>query len=112
MGRPLDLPSGERATVGVNRDAFTVFQKQVAAAGTAEQLPSTVIPHGYKLTIKAETSNTGNIEVGHTKTLAEGATTAFILDSNESITLSINNADLVWIDATISGDGVECIVEQ
>ncbi len=111
MAQPKDLPN-IRPVVEVNRDAFTVFQKQVAAAGTPEQLPDTLVPHGYKLVVKAESSNTGNIQVGHTEAVADEPTDAFILAAGEALVLAVNNASIIWIDATVSGDGVECAVEQ
>lgn len=94
-----------------NKTAFKTFEKDVAAAGAAEQLPNVQVPDHCVLVIKAKDTNTGNIEVGESEAVAEGAL-AFILAPGQAIELAITNASLVWIDATVSGEGVHGIVEQ
>lgn len=93
-----------------NRTSFTAFQKTVASAGTPEQLhASLAIPDGYSLVIKAMNANTGKIKIGATSTAF--GTACFQLEKDQSITLRITNANLVYIDATVNGEGVECLVE-
>lgn len=94
-----------------NRAAFATGRKTVTTAGTAEQMTSQAIPDGFGVVIKAISTNTGRVRVGNSKANAESATTAFTLGSNESITLKISNLNLVWLDVTVSGEGVEWIVE-
>ena len=108
----LQRRSNPRTVANLNAASFAVFQKDVTNAGTAEQIHTgLLIGDGYVLVIKAKSANTGNIEIGETKAIAEGSA-PFILDANESISLRVRNADLVWIDVTVNGEGVECIVEQ
>ena len=107
--------SSPRTIVALNAATFIVFQKQVSVAGTPERLHTDLeIPDGYHLQIKAESSNTGNIQVGHSSTAADDPVIAFILDANETLPapLKIRNAKDVWLDVTVNGDGVECVVEQ
>lgn len=115
-----DKTTGDRACVfnnkhlGVateNRDTIKTNQKNVALAGTAEQLPAQAVPNGYKLVIKAKKANTSTIHVGGTKADAEGAATHYKLEPDESISLGVKNFDDVWIDAAVGGEGVELIVE-
>ena len=109
----LQRRSNPRTVANLNAATFIVFQKDVAAAGTPEQIHTgLLIGDGYVLVIKAKTGNTGNIQVGHTSVAADDPTIAFILDANESISLRIRNASTVWIDVTVNGEGVECFVEQ
>ncbi len=94
-----------------NAPTLTVGRKAVAVAGTAVQVGNVQIPDGFKATVKAESSNIGLIEVGGTAAEAQGAT-AYLLAANESIEVKTINLNVVWIDATVSTDGVEYIVEQ
>ena len=95
-----------------NRKSFTAFRKTVAAAGTPEQLHTDLpIPDSFALIIKALDGNTGNIEIAEGETKA-GTSEVFILDAGQSVPLFITNANAVWIDATVNGEGVVCIVER
>lgn len=93
-----------------NKPTFKTFKKTVAIAGAAEQLPSVNIPDGHMLVIKAPSSNTGVIEVGESQAIAQGAN-AFLLAAGESIELQVVNADCIWIDTTVNGEGIRGIVE-
>lgn len=93
-----------------NRTSFTPFQKTVASAGTPEQLHSNLaIPDGYSLLIKAKNANTGKVKVGATSAAFD--TDCFQLEKDQAVTLRLTNANLVYIDVTVNGEGVECIVE-
>jgi hypothetical protein len=39
------------------------------------------------------------------------ASCAFTLGSNQDVKLYVTNLNLVWVDATVNGEGVEWIVE-
>lgn len=92
------------------RPNFKVGQKNVTAAGTGEQLPDLKVGEDQYLVIKAKRTNTGLIKIGETKAIAEG-TANFTLEANEVVRLRIDNASKVWIDASMSGEGVELILE-
>lgn len=88
-------------------------QKTVAVSGTPEQLSSNLlIPSNITIKIKALLSNTGTITVGYTSATALHTGSGFYsLLPSESIELCVSNANLIWLDATVSGEGVEFIVE-
>lgn len=93
-----------------NKPTFKTIKKTVAAAGSAEQLPNCPVPDGHSLVIKAPSSNTGVIEVGESEAIAEGSS-PFPLAAGELVTLQVTNANCVWIDATVNGEGICGIVE-
>jgi hypothetical protein len=94
-----------------NPSAFYTAQSTVAVAGTAVNLAAQVIATGQKLTIKAKNTNTGRIRVGNSAANAQNVAVAFSLGANEAISLQVDNANKVWIDATVNGEGVELISE-
>ena len=60
-----------------------------------------------KVDIQAQTDNTGLIAVGFTgvdATVADG--TGIILNPGDTYSLEISNLNLIYIDATVSGEGV------
>ena len=93
-----------------NMSSFIVSDMDVTAASTAEQLPSVSIPDGFALLIKAKPGNTGNIYHGESKLKAEAHKAT--MQSNESYEYKVTNANLIWIDAATSGEGIEYAVEQ
>lgn len=96
----------------LNRDAWAHGQKTVLAAGTAEVMPTLIIPNGFKVVIRPLNSNTGLIFLGNSKLNAEPAAAARIeLDAGEDAAFAITNLNLIWIDAEITGEGVWYAVE-
>ncbi len=79
-------------------------QKLVTAAGTAEALTTFtgIVSH---VTIKALKTNGGQILIVDT----DDESKSFPLEPGEGITLNINNASLIRIDADVSGEGVDWI---
>jgi hypothetical protein len=80
-------------------------QMTVTAAGTAEVLATDTSVQS--VTIKALYTNTGYIYVGNLGTAA--AATGFILGANEQVSLDIRNTNLIYIDSSVSIDGVSWI---
>lgn len=79
--------------------------KAVAAAGTDEVLASSqALKSG--VIIKAHSTNTGTIYVG-----PEGVTaaTGFRLSAGESVFVEVDNLADVWLDCSVSGEGVSFI---
>ena len=88
-------------------------QKNVTTSGTPVQLASHNIPEGAALTIKAKTTNTGTITVGFSSSTAlNSGTEHFKMTAGVGVSLQVRNADAVWLDSTVSGEGVEVIVES
>ena len=60
-----------------------------------------------KIAIQAQTDNTGLIAVGFTGVDATEATgTGVILYAGDTYSLEVNNLQLIYIDSTVSGEGV------
>ena len=87
-------------------------RRVTAAAGTALQLSATSVPC-RRVTIQSETDNTGRIVVGLTSDIVatEGATSRGVILPNggDSVDVYINNLDKVYIDSTVTGDGVNYV---
>lgn len=84
--------------------------KNVAAAGTAEQL-STVSTAIRWLAITARPGNTGKIAVGASTVRATaGSERGVLLAAGETVRLEpdhgVDDLAQVWVDATVSGNGV------
>jgi len=83
------------------------------AAATVKITVTKYIPDGVSVTIKAKNANTGIIHVGYSSATAlNTGGGSFTLDNNEAVSLQVNSTDLVWLDATVSGEGVEVIYEK
>lgn len=101
-----------------NKDNFISLQVKVQNSGKPQQLPDLKISDGFLLVVKAKAGNTGVISIGRNRSSAVNLTTnpnntnPFTLQANEAVKLALTNANKVWIDSTVSGDGVELLVEQ
>lgn len=104
-GRPLEAADYD------NRASFITGQKDIAAAGTAEQLGSQAVPNGFRAVIKAKSTNGDDVYIGNSKANAEDGGTHFILQANESIEIRVNNLNLIWVDVGVNGEGIEYILE-
>jgi len=94
-----------------NRPDWTHSQKTVSSHGTAEQLPSQVIPDGFELVVRALPGNTNNIYLGRTKALAESATDRLQFSAGNGLTLNVKNTNRVWVDSDDDNEGVDYWVE-
>ena len=83
--------------------------KTVAAAGTAEQLDS--LPINACVVVKALSGNTGDIFLSNTKTRAETSGLRFTMAANDKLRLCIPNLNLIWVNVSVNGEGVEHAVE-
>ncbi|MFA4846102.1 MAG: hypothetical protein WC654_06110 [Patescibacteria group bacterium] len=93
-----------------SRAKFAVNDVTVATAGTAVQLPDIPVGSACELVVKAKRTNKGAIKVGDTALQAQAG--KFTLEPGEAIKLRISNANKGYVDAEVSGDKVELIVEQ
>lgn len=86
-------------------------RKVVAAAGTEEAL-STDNGRVISVAIQAETDNTGVIVVGASTVVADQATRRGIaLAPGGMVTLNVDQLSKIYLDSTVSGDGVTFVVE-
>lgn len=93
-------------------------RKVVTLAGTREPLTPEVdgdppvTDETTSVVVYAETDNTGTIVVGDSTVIATLATRRGIpLAAGDSVTVNITQLPFIYIDATISGDGVSWIAE-
>ena len=112
----IEYGDGQVGMVVLNPDATPVFspgvaagisdgRKTVTSAGTAVPLASSTTCK--KVIIVAETDNTGLIVVGGSSVVASLSTRRGIpLSPGDSIEISIDDLADVYIDSTVSGDGV------
>ena len=81
-------------------------------SGTPVAMPNIPIRQGLDIVIKAQTGNTGKITLGYSTTTALfSGTDNFSLLPGESVELNLTNANLLYFDASTTGDGVEYIIE-
>ena len=85
-------------------NALTATLQTVTTAGTAVQLPSIVC---REVTLIALKGNTGSIYVGESN--VSSSTYGAELDAKDSITLPVDNANLVWLNCSVSGEGVSYV---
>jgi len=88
------------------------------SAGTAFTLvPKNGKPvaDGVSVVIKAKNANTGTITLAGTAARALNTNTAyesyFTLLANQSVEVQVKNLNQIWMDATVSGEGVEIAFE-
>ena len=101
---PDDGDPGSDVTIAPS-DVIGNGRKVVTTAGTAVVLASATPCTSVAIT--AETDNTGFVVVGASDVIASLATRKGVpLEAGDSITLEVSDLSLVYIDATVSGDGV------
>lgn len=85
-------------------------RKVVTSAGTRVALVSTVVSTST-VAITAETDNTGKIAVGDSSVVAaEGSqTNGVVLAAGDTVSLDVSDPRQIYLDSTVSGDGVTYI---
>ena len=96
----------------VNPDTVLCYTVVVSTAGTAERLPDVDIPYDCSVVVLALSANTGTAYVASSKPNAESSTTRFPLEPGESVKYKIQNLSKLWLNVSVSGEGVVCTVEQ
>jgi hypothetical protein len=89
--------------------ATAVFDARKVVTTAATRVQLTTVPTAVRsLVIQAETDNTGLIAVGGSTVIALVGTTArgISLSAGQSVSLDIDNLSKIYIDSTVSGDGV------
>lgn len=109
--------SGNAIIQSVTAGVITVTYKGAvineAAGSTITIVAPKAIYDGIGITVKAKNGNAGLIYMGYsTDTALNTAAAGFTLRNNESINLQVTSTDTIWLDATVSGEGVEVIYEK
>ena len=98
--------SYDRIGRGVRSHTIGDGSKTVTTAGTAEALSATALPVDF-VSVTAKIANTGTVAVGSSTVVAAAATQRGApLLAGESISIGAVDLSLVYIDATVSGEGV------
>ena len=80
-------------------------RKTVTTAGTREKIDISDVTEWIIIT--AETDNTGYVVVGGDTVVAALATRRGTpLNVGDTITLAVDNPNRIWLDVTVSGDGI------
>lgn len=96
-----------------NLSSIYTAQKVVTTSGTPVRIDSQPVPSGVGLLIKAKTSNTGEITIGNSSANALNSGNSCIrLSPGDFYSFQVENANALWIDATVSTEGVEICFEQ
>lgn len=96
-----------------NLTSIYTAQKNVITSGTPVQLDAFSVPSGTTLIIQAKNNNTGNITVGNSSDNALNTGTAHTkLANGQAKGFQVENANAIWIDSTVSGEGVEIYCEN
>lgn len=86
-------------------------QKVVTTSGTPVQLATQSVESDQIVLLKAKAANTGYITVGDTSAHALNSGSGFFkLAAGQSIEIRCTNTNLIWIDATVNGEGIEYFV--
>jgi len=109
--------NGTYVVTGVAAGVLTLDTKHALtteAAGAVVRITAgKAIPDGVAVTIKAKDGNTGVIHIADSAAKALNTSGgSFTLTHNESVGLQVNNINQIYVDATVSGEGVEVILER
>lgn len=100
LNAPNSLPTAPTPATGIASG-----RKVVAAAATAETLAASTACR--EVTITAELDNTGVVVLGGSAVIAALATRrGHPLNAGDSVTIPIDDLAKIYLDVTVSGDGV------
>lgn len=97
--------SGEPVSGGVEN------RKTVAVPGTPERVSNTDNPCSW-VVLSAESDNAGVIAWGFSNAVraTPGGQVGGLLSAGQSVSVPVNMASLLWIDAAVAGDGVSFVI--
>jgi hypothetical protein len=97
-----------------NTAVFKTGQKNVTTAGTPECLSpvSVLVKAGTKLTVIAKPPNTGYIYFANTQAECTAGVYFESLMPGLAHSFAVQDAQNIWIDASVSGEGVSWYCEQ
>jgi hypothetical protein len=104
QNEPLQGSNGAQYVQPVGSNSIKGARQVVVSAGMRVNLPNYPC---REITIIGLSSNTGSIYVGGN----DVSFSAFgvELSAKDSITLTVSNTNLIWIDAAVSGEGVSYV---
>ena len=90
----------------LNSASFEVETVTITAAGTAQSPTTFPVPDGVRVSVMGHPDNTGYIKVGQTAAKAQAAMGAnnVPLAGSVSASFQLTNTNLLFLDATVSGE--------
>ena len=96
----------------LNSPSIKTLQIPVVTSGVPVQCPSFPVPEGAAFCVKAKSTNTGLISIGSSSDNALNTSgVGFRLIASQGVSLQTSDPTNIWIDATVSGEGVDIISE-
>jgi len=94
-----------------------ILTTEVAGSSvTLETIQGFKVEDGVKVTVRARTANTGVICLAPTSARAVNTVSGYKrhsrIEANQSVGTQVKNLKDLWIDATVSGEGVEILLEK
>lgn len=86
---------------------FVVVTQTVAVPGTAVQVAQNFAISGLPIVVTGRYTNTGNMYVGRTALLAQGATTREVIAPGRSADFWVDSSDRLFVDSDNSVDSLE-----
>jgi hypothetical protein len=104
QNEPLQGSNGAQYIQPIGSNSLKGARQIVASSGTRVNLPNYPC---REVTLIGLSSNTGSIYIGGTD--VSSSVFGAELYAKDSITLTVNNINLIWIDASVSGEGVSYV---
>ncbi len=105
----LDTRLGQIEAAVENAPSFLASHILVVTPGTAVQGATQACAPGGAILVKARDTNTGFLYIGGNA--AQAQVHEFKLGPGDAISLVIDNLNLIWVDASKSGDVAEILME-
>ena len=107
LGAPASTSSGSNIIGRVGHDITGGGQGKKVTTGAGDHIVLGGDVDCKKIDIQAQTDNTGLIAVGfNTVDATEATGDGIILYAGDTYSLEVNNLNLIYIDSTVTGDGV------
>jgi hypothetical protein len=104
QNEPIQGSRGAQYVQPIGSNSLKGARQIVSASGARVNLPNYPC---REVTIIGLSSNTGSIYVGGND--VSSSTFGVELSAKDSITLTVNNTNLIWIDASVNGEGVSYV---
>jgi len=94
-----------------NQGQFRVEVVNVPTAGTPVQLSNIPINPGVELVLRARTTLLGRMYIANSSANCADATKRMELRNGESVGLTVDNSNLIYIDSSTNNGKIELFVE-
>lgn len=95
-----------------NQGSWRAKSFTVTTAGTPVNLDDIAVPDGFAVAFRALVANgAGLIYIANSSANTASAANRFIMRAGDTIVLNVTNFNLIWIDASVNGAGIEVVIE-